>query len=118
MPTPKKIISLAPTTACLRKDLGECVSWDVRLIQHVGWENFVKTRQQDRGTSNLINVKHHPACRLLSHYKHRGISVKLSTQRLDRSILRAALTRGAYTSCNNHLDFLSKEFVEMLHRGQ
>ena len=32
--------------------------------------------------------------------------------------MRAALLRGAHKSCNDHLDFLRKEFVDMIHKGQ
>ena len=88
------------------------------MLKRVGWENFVKARRQSGDISDLNNVERHPARRLLAHYKHRGVPVKLSTPRWGRSKLRAALARGAHQSCNAHLDFLNKEFVDMIHKGQ
>ena len=102
----------------LPKELGECVTADVELLERVGWEAFVKTRRRGGDISNLGNIAHHPARRLLSHYKNRGVPVKLSTPAWDRSKLEAALSRGAHKSCNEHLDFLSKEFVDMIRKGQ
>ena len=82
------------------------------------WENFIKIRRRGGDISDLSNIERHPARRLLSHYKNRGVPIKLSTPAWDRSKLKAALARGAHQSCNSHLDFLSEEFVDVINKGQ
>ena len=102
----------------LPKDLGECISRDVELLQRVGWQRFVKTRRQGGDLSDLENVDQHPAKRLLKIYKHRGVPVKFSSPKWSRTKIKAALTRGAHKSCNEHIDFLNEEFVDMIQKGQ
>ena len=84
----------------------------------MGWERFVQARRKGGDISDLNDIKSHPARRLLAHYKHRGVPVKLSTPRWSLPKLRASLARGAPQSCNAHLDFLNDEFVDMIHKGQ
>ena len=102
----------------LPKDLGECISRDVELLQRVGWQRFVKTRRHGGDLSDLENVDQHPAKRLLKIYKHRGVPVKFSSPKWSRTKIKAALTRGAHKSCNEHIDFLNEEFVDMIQKGQ
>jgi hypothetical protein len=102
----------------LPKELGECVRRDVELLRHVGWQKFVKARRNGGDLSDLSNVDNHPARRLLHHYKHRGVPVKFSSPKWGRDRLKAALARGAHKSCNDHIDFLNEEFVDMIHKGQ
>ena len=117
MPTPKKI-SFPTINYGLPKDLGECVSRDVELLQQVCWEDFIKTRQQGGELADPNNVENHSVHQLLRHYKNHGVPVKLATPKWDISRLYEALTQGAHKLCNNHLEFLSKEFVEMIQKAQ
>jgi hypothetical protein len=102
----------------LPEELGECVHRDVELLRRVGWQRFVKARRNGGDLSDLSNVENHPARRLLNHYKHRGVPVKFSSPKWSRTQLKAALTRGAHKSCNEHIDFLNEEFVDMIQKGQ
>ena len=102
----------------LPKDLGECVHKDVELLRRVGWQRFVKARRNGGDLSDLSNVDNHPARPLLNHYRHRGVPVKSPSPKWSRTRLQAALTRGAHKSCNDHIDFLNEEFVDMIQKGQ
>ena len=84
----------------------------------MGWQKFVKLRRNGGDLSNLNNVDNHPAQRLLKLYKHRGVPVKFSTPAWSQDKIRAALKRGAHKSCNDHREFLSEEFVDMIRKGQ
>ena len=102
----------------LPEELGECVRRDVELLRRVGWQGFVKARRNGGDLSDLSNIENHPARRLLNHYKHRGVPVKFTSPKWSRTELKAALTRGAHKSCNEHIDFLNEEFVDMIKKGQ
>ena len=117
--TPKKI-NFPAVNYSLPKVLGECVSKDIELSRQVSWEDFVETRQKGGNLEleDLNNIEDHPARRLLRHYKNRGVPVKLATPKWDTQRLRDALSRGAHKSCNNHLNFLSKKFEQMIQKGQ
>ena len=91
----------------LPTELGECIHKDVELLQRVGWQSFVKTRRNGGDLADLSNVDDHPAKRLLMLYKHRGVPVKFSSPKWTRTKIKAALSRGAHKSCNEHIDFLN-----------
>ena len=88
------------------------------LLQRVGWNAFVKERRGEGDFSSLRNLDGHPARRLLSHYKHHGVPVKLSTLCWSKARVTAALARGPHKSCGAHIDFLNAEFVDMIRKGQ
>jgi Reverse transcriptase (RNA-dependent DNA polymerase). len=60
----------------------------------------------------------HPAKRLLKHYREHGVPVKVSTAPWTKEQLDQAMARGAHRSCQDHLSFLSEEFVDMIQKGQ
>jgi Reverse transcriptase (RNA-dependent DNA polymerase). len=60
----------------------------------------------------------HPAKRLLKHYREHGVPVKVSTSPWTKEQLDRAMMRGAHKSCQEHLNFLSEEFVDMINKGQ
>eukprot|EP00956_Cyclotella_meneghiniana_P016236 scaffold25548_cov48-Cyclotella_meneghiniana.AAC.1 len=96
-PAPKKsVLSLASQVP---KDLGEYIARDVKLLQQLGWHQFVKQRRPRSDFANLANV-HHPARRLLQHYKSRGAPVKFSTPPWSSSAITRALHRGPHKSCH------------------
>ena len=68
--------------------------------------------------ANLSNVDNHPVRRLLRLYKHRGVPVNFSSLKWSRTKIKAALLIRAYKSCNKHIDFLNKEFIDMIKKGQ
>ena len=116
---PAKKRAAFPAENCsLPKDLGECISRDVELLQRVGWQRFVEMRRHGGDLSDLENVDQHPAKRLLKFYKHWGVPVKFSSPKWSRAKIKAALTRGAHKSCNEHIDFLNEEFVDMIQKWQ
>ena len=114
-PAPKKsVLSLASQVP---KDLGEYIARDVKLLQQLGWHQFVKQRRPRSDFANLANV-HHPARRLLQHYKSRGAPVKFSTPPWSSSAITRALHRGPHKSCHEYVDFLREEFTDMIAKGQ
>ena len=56
--------------------------------------------------------------RLLSHYKHHGVPVKLSTPCWSSARISTALARGPHKSCGAHIAFLNVEFADMIRKGQ
>ena len=91
---------------------------DVDQIRKLGWEGFVKQRRGKGDFSDLDELDGHPAKRLLKLYKHRGVPVKLATSRWSRDRIADALRRGAHKSCQEHIDFLNEEFMDMIQKGQ
>ena len=102
----------------LPEELGECVHRDIELLRRVGWQRFVKARHNGGDLSDLSNVDNHPVRRLLNHYKHRVVPVKISSPKWSRTQLKASLARGAHKSCNEHTDFLNEEFIAMIQKEQ
>jgi hypothetical protein len=102
----------------LPTELGECIHRDIELLKMVGWQRFVKERRNGGDLADLSQVDNHPARRLLMLYKNRGVPVKFSSPKWSTSQIRDALSRGAHKSCNEHIDFLNEEFVDMIKKGQ
>lgn len=114
-PAPKKApIAFA---AEVPKELGEYIARDVKLLQQLGWRGFVQQRRSRSDFSDLRNV-HHPAARLLHHYKHWGAPVKFSTPPWTKSQINRALHRGPHKSCHEYINFLREEFSDMIEKGQ
>ena len=90
----------------------------MELLQRVGWQRFVKERRNGGDLADLSQVDNHPARRLLMLYKNRGVPVKFSSPKWSRSQIHDALSRGAHQSCNEHIDFLNEEFIDMIKKGQ
>ena len=47
-------------------------------------------------------------------YKHQSVPVKFSTPEWIRTKIKAALLREAHKSWNEHINFLNKEFLNMI----
>ncbi|KAL3823120.1 hypothetical protein ACHAXA_006450 [Cyclostephanos tholiformis] len=101
----------------LKVERGELIARDVRLLQRLGWRGLIAHRRPTGDFSALDNV-HHPARRLLQHYKLHGAPVKFSTAPWSQTQVMRALARGPHKSCQDHLSFLQDEFVNMIHKGQ
>jgi hypothetical protein len=118
LPSPKRSAASLPSCEInAQAELGKLIDESVTLLEKVGWENFVKLRRQGGDLSSLANVNH-PAHRLLKHLKHRGAPVKLTTPPWTRQQLHDAISRGPHKSCNEYIDFLDTEFIDMLKKGQ
>lgn len=115
-PTPAKRPAVAVEQP-VPQELGELIRRDVELLSRVGWQAFVKLRRGKGDFASLDNVDH-PARRLLLHYKHRGAPVKFSSAPWTRAQVNAAIKRGPHKSCNEYIDFLEEEFVDMIQKGQ
>ncbi|KAL3810349.1 hypothetical protein ACHAXA_003078 [Cyclostephanos tholiformis] len=101
----------------LKVERGELIARDVRLLQRLGWRGLIAHRRPTGDFSARDNV-HHPARRLLQHYKLHGAPVKFSTAPWSQTQVMRALARGPHKSCQDHLSFLQDEFVNMIHKGQ
>ena len=60
--------------------LHKCARRDAELLKRLGWKKFVLQRRAKRDFTSLDGV-HHPAKRLLKHYKSREAPVKVSAKR-------------------------------------
>ncbi|KAL3823171.1 hypothetical protein ACHAXA_010055 [Cyclostephanos tholiformis] len=98
-------------------EIGELIARDVRLLQRLGRRGLIAHCRPTVDFSTLDNV-HHPARRLLQHYKHHSAPVKFSTAPWSQKQVMRALVRGPHKSCQDHLSFLQDEFVDMIHKGQ
>ena len=106
-----------PRPSGLSQELGEYIDRDARLLRSLGWHGLVAHRRPLSNFSLLDNVPH-PARRLLRHYKHRGTPVKFSTPPWTRRQVQRALARGPHKSAHQYLDYLEKEFVDMINKDQ
>ena len=98
-------------------ELGKYIERDVNLIKTLGWREFVRQR---RPTSDLgpMHKIHHPAKRLLQHYRKHGAPVKFSTKPWPHKRIEQSMRRGAHKSCFDYLEFLEEEFVDMINKDQ
>lgn len=98
-------------------ELGKYIERDVKLINTLGWREFVRQRRptSDLGPMHSIN---HPAKRLLQHYRKHGAPVKFSTKPWPRQRIEQSLRRGAHKSCFEYLEFLEEEFIDMINKDQ
>ena len=85
--------------------LHECARRDAELLKRLGWKKFVLQRRAKGDFTSLDGV-HHPAKRLLKHYKSRGAPVKVSTEPWSQGAIDAALQRGAHRLCMEHMELL------------
>ena len=97
--------------------LSHYIESDTKTLQQVGWKALFKQSRERSDISSLENV-HHPANRLLKHYRDRGAPVKLSTEPWSRERIDRALQRGAHKSCLGYHNFLHEEFADMRAKGQ
>jgi Reverse transcriptase (RNA-dependent DNA polymerase). len=104
------------TLTGLPQNLGKCIARDLSLLQKLGWKKFVQARRHRKDLATL--PFDHPVKRLLKHYREHGVPVKVSTCPWTKEQLNHAMTRGAHKSCQEHLGFLSEEFVDMIQKGR
>ena len=116
IPTPKQVRKAMPEEP-LTTELGEYITADVALLKRLGWSKFVQHLRRRSDFASLDDV-HHPAQRLLKFYKNRGAPVKLATKPWTPERVQAALKRGPHKSCDEYLDFLREEFVDMRSKMQ
>ena len=115
-PTPAKRIA-SSVADHLPEELGELICRDVQLLSRLGWRQFVKRKRGRGDFSDLGNVDH-PARRLLGLLKSTGAPVKSSCPPWPRHRLLEAIRRGPHKSCNEYIDFLEEEFIDMMEKGQ
>jgi hypothetical protein len=115
-PSPKRASVNLPSSMT-SEELGELIMRDVELLSRVGWRSFVKHRRGRGDFSSLDNVNH-PARRVLMHLKHRGAPVKFTTPPWTTEQIDKAIRRGPHKSCNEYIDFLDEEFIDMIRKGQ
>ena len=98
-------------------DLGEYVRRDAALLEKLGWDEFVKHRRPRSDFSSLDNVDH-TARRILKEYKHKGVPVRFATEAWTLERVNEAIARGAHPSCDQAVEFLCEEFVDMIDKRQ
>ena len=104
-------------TAEIPADIGELIKRDVELLEKLGWDEFVK-RRRGRGDLTEMHGVNHPARDLLRGYSTRGVPVKVHNEKWDKTKLDSAVERGPHQSAKLEIEFLSKEFFDMINNGQ
>ena len=97
--------------------LPECVKRDSELLKKLGWRKFVLQRRTKGDFARLDGVDH-PAQRLLKFYKSQGAPVCFKSEPWSAKRVDKALQQGAHRSCMEHLEFLHKEFEDMVAKAQ
>ena len=114
MPTPSPV---SPSNPLLPNDLGKLIEIDNHLVKQLGWTRFVEQRRGRGDFSDLTKLRH-PAKSTLLQYKNQGVPVDFSTAPWLPKHQTTALERGPHKSCEDHVDFLCEEFVDMIQKGQ
>jgi hypothetical protein len=120
---PRPVMSCNPPTKKLKipapelpSELGKYISRDVALLSKLGWKKFVQQRRR-RGDFASLNIQH-PAKRLLKHIKTHGAPVQLSSKPWSQPKLAKAIRRGPHRSCQEYINFLEEEFIDMIKKEQ
>ena len=87
----RKTVDTRPSAGVPGK-LGKLISRDVKLVEELGWEEFVKRRRGRGDLTEMIRVNH-PARRILRRYALRGVPVKMHTKDWDGKKLSEAVAR-------------------------
>ena len=102
IPLPVKRVAVAFESRIVLQEIGKLISNDVKLVQQVGWQQFVKHCQGQGDLASLNNTKH-PAGHLLQ--KHRGPPVNVSSVPWTQAAINKAIKWGPHSICQNHIDF-------------
>ena len=113
-PLPSATIPAPP----ISQDLGTYIARDIKLFRELGWQQLVTQRRQRGDWNSNVGSIHHPAVRLLDHYKRHGAPVKIRTKPWTLARIEAALERGPHRSCHEHVQFLHEEFINMINKSQ
>ena len=109
-------VTLAYPIARESMELGEHIANDLKLLNDLGWDTFVKSK---RGWGNIgLLDKPHTTNRLLKYYKNHGAPVCFSTNDWTPNQILEPFTRVPQKSCNDHSDFLQEEFICMIQKDQ
>jgi hypothetical protein len=115
--TKRAALADVPRPSGVSIELGEYIDRDVRLLRSLGWHGLIAHRRPLSNFSQLDNVPH-PARRLLRLYKHRGAPVKFSIPPWTWLQVKRTLSCGPHKSAHEYLDYLEKECVDMINKGQ
>jgi hypothetical protein len=101
------------------QELGELIRRDVELLSRVGWRDFVKLRRGKGDFWSLDNAITLPAtyCCTISIGGHPSSFLRRPGH-WTRSQVNDAIKQGPHRSCNEYVDFLEEEFVDMIQKGQ
>jgi hypothetical protein len=97
-------------------ELGEYINRDINLLSKMGWTKFVQHRRR-RGDFSDLKINH-PAQRLLTQMKKHGAPIQLATSPWTSAQLKTAIKRGPHRSCQEYIDFLETEFMDMIKKDQ
>ena len=106
-----------PMQAKLPDGIGKYVARDVREVQRLGWEEFVRRRRGRGDFASLADVKY-PERHLLRQYKHCGAPMVLTSGSWTEGERQAELKWGPHRSATEHTLFLQEEFASIIDTGQ
>jgi hypothetical protein len=109
-----------PATVSKQQELQRLVERATRQFESSSsWEDCVAKSKDPRGDLHP-NVAHlpHRAAHLLDRLRVRGATVATKPNPWSMNQKLAALHRGTHQSANQHVEFLCKEFVDMIRKVQ
>jgi hypothetical protein len=98
-------------------ELGKLIKRDKELVERLGFKKFLVQRRK-RGDFNNLSTLKHPAKSILNNYKSDGVPVNFKHGSWSQERLEEALKRGPHKSANEHVQFLTEEFVDMINKEQ
>jgi hypothetical protein len=99
-------------------NLGTYIDCDVRLLEELGWEGFIRERHGRSDLSERVDTIRHPARSHLRHLRRRGAWAPMATAPWSQDKLAAALSRGPHKSAFEHAAFWGEELVQFVLKGQ
>ena len=113
---PAETLPLPSTTP--RDELDDLIDEAARQFRSsTNWSSFFHQRRDAQSDWGPVESIQHSAKHLLSHYKKRGVPVKLHTKPWNTGRLQGALARGSHKSASEHIPFLRGEYCDMIKKG-
>jgi hypothetical protein len=99
-------------------NLGTYIDRNVRLLEELGWEKFVRQRRGESDISPNVDCIRHPARSHLRHLRKRGARAPMSTAPWSDERLASTMARGPHKSAFEYAEFLGDELMEFVLKGQ
>jgi hypothetical protein len=99
-------------------NLGTYIERDVRLLEKLGWGEFLRLRRGQSDLSARVDEIQHPARSHLKHLRRRGARVPMTTAPWSNERLATTLARGPHKSAFKYAEFLGQELGEFVLKGQ
>ena len=99
-------------------NLGTYIERDTRLLEQLGWHQFIRARRGRSDLSPTVDHISHPARSHLRHLRKRGARVPMATAPWSEARLASTMARGPHKSAFEYTSFLGEELVQFVLKGQ